>query len=101
MHGHMAGDGHDLLKVSLGPTMPYPSTSCGRPPLKRPHGCFRGGCLQGERPAAVSLPLWMPHDVRIRGRREGEVERRKRKGKGGGEGMGVWQGVAMDSLNYH
>jgi hypothetical protein len=43
----------------------------------------------------------MPHDVRLRRGREGEVERRKRTGKGGGEGMGVWQGVAMDSLKYH
>jgi hypothetical protein len=39
----MVRGGHGLLKVSLGPTMPYPSIPCGRPPLKRPHGRFRGG----------------------------------------------------------
>jgi hypothetical protein len=100
MHRRMAGDGHGLLKVSLGPTMPYPSTPCGRPPLKRPHGCFRGGHLQGKRPWAVFLPLWIPHDVRLRGGREGKGEKRERKRKGGGEGMGVWQEVAMDSLKY-
>jgi hypothetical protein len=36
--GVWQGGGHGLLKVSLGPTMPYASTSCGQPPLKRPHG---------------------------------------------------------------
>jgi hypothetical protein len=32
MHGCMAGDGHGLLQVSLGPTMSYPCTPCGQPP---------------------------------------------------------------------
>jgi hypothetical protein len=58
-HGRMARGGHVLLKVSLGPT-----------PL---------------RPSTVLLPLWIPHDVRIRGGRQGKGEKRKRKGKGGGE----------------
>jgi hypothetical protein len=72
MHGCMARGGHGLLQVSLGPTMPYPSTPCRRP------------------------PLWIPHDVSLRGRREGKGEKRKRKKKAGGERMGIWQGVAMD-----
>jgi hypothetical protein len=55
--GHRAGDGHGLLKVSIGPTMPYPSMPCGRPPLKQPHGRFRGGHPLGEQPAAVLLSL--------------------------------------------
>jgi hypothetical protein len=84
-HGHMARGGHGLLQVSLGPTMPYPSTPCGQPPLKRPHGRLRGGCLQGKWPVAVLLPPWIPHDVRLRGGREGKGEKRERKGKGGGE----------------
>jgi hypothetical protein len=101
-HGSMARGlgGHGLLKVSLGNTMPYPSTPCGRPPLKRPHSRLEVGRLQGERPAAVSLPLWIPHDVRLKGGREGKGEKGKRKRKGGGEHMGVWQGVAMDYFKY-
>jgi hypothetical protein len=30
-HGRMARGCHGLPKVSLGPTMPYPSTPCGQP----------------------------------------------------------------------
>jgi hypothetical protein len=100
MHGHMAGDGHGLLKVSHGPTIPYPSMPCGRPPLKRPHGRFRSSRPKGEQPAAVLLPLWIPHDVRLRGARKGKGEKIKRKRKGGEERMGVWRGVAMDYFKY-
>jgi hypothetical protein len=39
-HGRMARGGHELPKVSLGPAMPYISTPCRRPPLKRSYGCF-------------------------------------------------------------
>jgi hypothetical protein len=38
--------------VLLGPAMPYPSMPCGRPPLKRPHGLYRG-----------SRPQWWPPSV--------------------------------------
>jgi hypothetical protein len=56
----MAKAGHGLLKVSLGSTMPYPSTPCGRPPLKRPYGRVRGGRPQGRRIAAIFYPLGHP-----------------------------------------
>jgi hypothetical protein len=67
-HGHMVRYGREQLRVllgltaraillSLGPAMPYPYTPCRRPPLKRPHGRFRGARPQGEQPAAVLLPL--------------------------------------------
>jgi hypothetical protein len=36
--------------------MPYPSTTCGRPPLKRPYGHFNGGP-----PAAVFYPFEYEH----------------------------------------
>jgi hypothetical protein len=65
-HGRMARGGHGLLKLSLGLTMPYPSTPCGWPPLKQP---------QSKRPAAILLPPWIPHDVRLRGGREGKNEK--------------------------
>jgi hypothetical protein len=45
--------GHGLPKVLLGPTMPYASTPCGRPPLKRPYGRFRAGRPQSGQLAAV------------------------------------------------
>jgi hypothetical protein len=53
----MARGGHGLPKVLLGPGMPYPSTPCGQPSLKRPYGRFRGDHPQGRRPAAVFCPL--------------------------------------------
>jgi hypothetical protein len=54
------GKGWPWTKVSLGQTFLYPSMTCGRPPLKRPHSCFRGGCPQGRRPMAVFYPLGHP-----------------------------------------
>jgi hypothetical protein len=84
-HGRMVRSGHGLLRVSLGPTMPYPYTPCRRPPLKRLHDRFKSGHPQGERPAAILLPLWIPHDVHLRGGREGKGAKGKRKGKEGGE----------------
>jgi hypothetical protein len=42
-----------LLKVLLGPTMPYHSTPCGRPPLKWLYDRM-----------AVLLPLLIPHILR-------------------------------------
>jgi hypothetical protein len=77
----MARGGRGLLKVSLGSAMPYLSTPCKQPLLKRPHGRFRGDRPQGERPVAILLPPWIPHVVRLRGGREGEGEKGKRKGK--------------------
>jgi hypothetical protein len=53
-------DGHGLPKVSLGPTMPYPSTPCKRPPLKRLYGCFRGGHPQDKQPVTFFYPLGLP-----------------------------------------
>jgi len=41
--GRMARGGLGLPKVSLGPAMPYLSIPCGRPTLKPPCSCFRGG----------------------------------------------------------
>jgi hypothetical protein len=47
MHGRMAGGGHKLPKVSLGPFLPYLSMPCGRPaaffyPLGHPTPCASG-----------------------------------------------------------
>jgi hypothetical protein len=51
-HGRLAWGIHGIPNVSLGPTMPYPSTpSYGR--------------IKGGRPAAVLLPLWIPHAIRL------------------------------------
>jgi hypothetical protein len=36
-HGRMARGGHGRPNVSLGLIMPYPSTPCRQPPLKRPY----------------------------------------------------------------
>jgi hypothetical protein len=43
----MARGGHGLLKVSLGPAMPYLLHPAGEPPLKRPNSRFRGGPQSG------------------------------------------------------
>jgi hypothetical protein len=48
-HGRVARDGHGLLKVSLGPAMPNPSTPCGRSTPE----------------TAVFQPLGHPHAVRL------------------------------------
>jgi hypothetical protein len=55
-HERMAGGDHGLPKVSLGPAMPYPSTSCGwatpetalRP--FQPHGRFSFTAVSTSRP---------------------------------------------------
>jgi hypothetical protein len=36
---------------------------CERLPLKWPYSCFRGGQMQGGRPAAALLPSWIPHAI--------------------------------------
>jgi hypothetical protein len=64
-HGRRARGGQGRPKVSLGPTIPHPSTSCRQPPLKWSYGLSRGGRLQGRRRAAVLLPPWIPHAVRL------------------------------------
>jgi hypothetical protein len=88
-HGRIGRGGHGLLKVSLRPTMPYPFMPCRQPPLKRPHGRFRGSRLQGKYPAAVLLP------PQRRKRREGcEGEEKKEREEGKHAHMG---GAAMDS----
>jgi hypothetical protein len=55
----------ELPEVSLGPAMLYPSTPCGQPPLKRPYGCFEGGCLLIGLPTTVLLPHWIPDAMRL------------------------------------
>jgi hypothetical protein len=52
----MARGGHELPKVSLGPTMPDPS---GGPPLKRPYSHFSDGPPAG-RPVAIFYPFGHP-----------------------------------------
>jgi hypothetical protein len=44
-----------LPEVSLGPPISYHSTTCRRPPLKRPFSHFRGGSLQGPWPAPAAV----------------------------------------------
>ena len=95
----MVRGGHGLLQVSLGPTMSNPCTTCGQTIREgkgakgkrkgKGGGEGKGGRPQGERPAAILLPLWILHDVCLRGGREGKGEKGKRKGKEG-ESMGVW-----------
>jgi hypothetical protein len=48
-HERMARGGHELPKVSLGPSMLYPFTPCRRPPVKH-----------GGRPATIFYPLGYP-----------------------------------------
>jgi hypothetical protein len=57
-HGYMARGGYGLPKFSPGPAMPYPSTPCSEPPLKRPHG--RAGSLWPS-----SVPLDTPRRMLI------------------------------------
>jgi hypothetical protein len=57
---NMARGSHGLFGVLLEPAITYPSTPCGRPPLERPYGRFRGSCPQGRVPAAVCYPLGHP-----------------------------------------
>jgi hypothetical protein len=59
-HDRMARGGHGVPKVLLGPTMPFPSTLCGWPPLKLPYSHFRSGYLQGGRPVVVFHPNGHP-----------------------------------------
>jgi hypothetical protein len=61
-HLHISKGGHELPRprVSQGPALPYTSKPCGRPPLKRPYGCFRGDCPQSRWPAAIFYPLGYP-----------------------------------------
>jgi hypothetical protein len=54
---------HGPSEVSLGPAIPNLSMPCGWPSLKRPYGCFRGDHPKDERPAAILLPLWIPHAI--------------------------------------
>jgi hypothetical protein len=61
----MAWGIHGLPKVLLEPDMTHYSTPYRQPPLKRPSGHFRVGYLQGRWPAAVSLPIWISHAVRL------------------------------------
>jgi hypothetical protein len=56
----MERGGHGLPRVSQGLATPYPSMPCGRPPLKRLYGCFRGGYPQSGRPAAIFFLLGHP-----------------------------------------
>lgn len=51
--------GHRLPKVSPGLAMPYPTSPCGRPPMKWSYVRFRGSHPPGERLVAP----WTPHAV--------------------------------------
>jgi hypothetical protein len=59
----MAWGIHGLLKVSLGPAMPYHFMPCWWPPLKRIYNPFRVGHPQGGWPVAVILTPLIPHAV--------------------------------------
>jgi hypothetical protein len=54
----MARSGHGLLKVSPMPTMPYPSTPCGRATPETP--VLGVTCLQGRWPATIFYPFGHP-----------------------------------------
>jgi hypothetical protein len=45
--------------------MPFHFKPCSRPPLKWLYGRFRGYRPHRGRPAAVLLPPWIPHTVRL------------------------------------
>ena len=55
----------DSLKFH--PDLPCPTLSCpaGGPPLKWPHGRFRGGLLAKQGTCDSFLPFWTPHTVRL------------------------------------
>jgi hypothetical protein len=66
-HRRMARGGHGLPKVSLGPTMPDPSTTCGRAiPEKGLQlfqlwpACLAGGLRPSSTPLGTSLRTPMP-----------------------------------------
>jgi hypothetical protein len=61
IQGRISWGIHGLPKVSLGPAIPYHSTTCGRPTLKRPFGCFRGGLQPSHYP--LGYPK-LPHAIR-------------------------------------
>jgi hypothetical protein len=80
-----------LPKGSTGPARPYPSTPgptllrpAGEPPPKRPYGHFR-----------------TPHAVRLCPAAYGQCTLDTLCRKPMLTTMGVWQGVAMDSLQFH
>jgi hypothetical protein len=50
----------DYLKFHSGPPCPTFLRPAGGPPVKRPHGRFRGGPLQGGQLAAVLYPFCHP-----------------------------------------
>jgi hypothetical protein len=59
------GGGRGLPRVSPGPAMPDPSMPCGRPPLKRPYGRFRGGPPARRAAWGRLLSPWIPHAARF------------------------------------
>jgi hypothetical protein len=59
-HRRMARGGPELLKVSLRPIMPDPSTPCGGRPLKWPYSLSGVVYPQSGRPAAIFYPLEHP-----------------------------------------
>jgi hypothetical protein len=64
LQGRISRGIHGLPRVSLRPALPYPSTPCRQPPLKRLYSHFRDGHPQVGRSAAVLLPPWIPHAIR-------------------------------------
>jgi hypothetical protein len=65
-HARISWGMHELLKASLGPTIPYHSMPCGRQPLKRPYGHIRGSQGQVKRGCLNSyyVPPWILRAIR-------------------------------------
>jgi hypothetical protein len=61
----MARGGDGFPKVSPGPAILTLLRLVGGPPLKRPHGRFRGGPPAGQVACGRLLPFWTPHAVRL------------------------------------
>jgi hypothetical protein len=72
--GAWQGEAMDSLKYRSGPTCPILLYPAGRPPLKWPYSCFRGGPLSGWVACGRLLPPWTPHAVRLWTLYEGLLE---------------------------
>jgi hypothetical protein len=55
----------DFLKFHPGLPCPNPLNPAGRPPLKRPYSCFRGGPSARRVACSRLLPPWTPHAVHL------------------------------------
>jgi hypothetical protein len=54
----------DSLKFHPGPPCPTILRPAGKPPLKRPYGCFRDDPPAGQAACSYLLPLWTPDGPR-------------------------------------